>query len=72
MKNFNKILMAMLVATATLLTSCIDNKVAPEVTQLRAAQVAMANAKVSLQLLQNEAQRIANEYQEAINDLDVL
>jgi hypothetical protein len=71
MKKFNRILMAVLFMSTTLMTSCIDDTVAPEVTALRQAQVDLLTAKAALQALQTDAQRIANELAEAMNAIDI-
>lgn len=67
-----------LFATVTLLSSCVENEVAPEVTELRMAQVEMVQAKTAYQNLLNERETIANTlaqsratFQAAMFDLDL-
>ncbi len=69
MKKFTKMFVVGLIAASTIFTSCIDNEVAPEVTQLRAAQVAYVEAEARLKAAEAEAQEISNAFAEAMNAL---
>ena len=60
MKKITKIFVGLLLGASVTLTSCIDNTVAPEIAQLRAAQVAYLEAQARLEAAQAEAQEIQN------------
>jgi len=71
MKKVNKLLMVVALAAITMLSSCIKNEVAPEVKALREAQLAMITAKIEMQNLLNEQQRIENEIDQSNATLQV-
>jgi predicted nucleic acid-binding Zn-ribbon protein len=78
MKNLRKIMVVGFFAAVTLLSSCVKNEIAPEVTALRDAQLEMVQAKTAYQVLMNERQVIANNlalsnatYDAAINDINL-
>ncbi len=72
MRKINKMLMVVAIASITVLSSCIKNEVAPEVTALRQAQLNMINAKIEMQTLLNEQQRIENLIDQSNADLQIV
>ena len=54
---------------SVVLSSCVDDEVAPEVSALRQAQVDMLNSKTAMQDLLNAAQEIENSFEAAMNAL---
>nr|WP_319478933.1 hypothetical protein [uncultured Draconibacterium sp.] len=70
MKNyFGYKFLTVFLAVSVLLSSCVDDEVAPEVSALRQAQVDLLNSKTAMQDLQNAAQSILNNFDEAMNAL---
>jgi chromosome segregation ATPase len=63
--------MGAMVMAALLMTSCIDTSVSEEIKNLRAAQASWVQAQADLAAAEAEAQVIQNEYDAAINALDV-
>ncbi len=68
MKKFSRFLSAALFSAVFFLSSCLDDSVAPEVAQLRQAQIQYLEALVRLQEAQALAQEIQNAYDSAINN----
>jgi chromosome segregation ATPase len=71
MNYFNKTLAAAIIAGAMSLTSCVENEVAPEVKQLREAQVALLKAQAEMAAADAEFKRIENEHQAALLALEL-
>ncbi|WP_372650437.1 hypothetical protein [Draconibacterium sp.] len=70
MKNyFGYKLLTVIMVVSVVLSSCVDDEVAPEVSALRQAQVDMLNSKTAMQDLENAAQAILNDFTEAMNAL---
>lgn len=69
MKYFNRTLAAAIIAGAMSLTSCVENEVAPEVKQMREAQVAYLNARTALLSAQAEHQAAMTAHQQAMTEI---
>lgn len=70
MKKIKFLIVIAFFAAITILSSCIENEVAPEVTALRNAQLELIQAKVDVQLAETEVdlERAKLELQQAIDD----
>ena len=62
MKKIARIFVVTLLVSTAWFTSCIDNTVAPEIAQLRTAQVAYLTAQANLEEAQAAAQVIQNTF----------
>lgn len=71
MKNLFRLSGCLLLAAILGLSSCIKNEVAPEVTQIRQAQIAKLTAEIESINLDNDYQALVNAYKEA-NDEQML
>lgn len=70
MKNyFGYKLLTVIMIVSVVLSSCVDDEVAPEVSALRQAQVDLLNSKTAMQDLLNAAQEIENSFEAAMNAL---
>lgn len=69
--NFIHKFLVVLLTASMFLGSCVDDEVAPEVAALRQAQTDLIKSKTAMQDLQNTAQGIMNDFEAAINALEL-